>query len=90
MRIKIRCLSCGELYVCNQGNTKIVGPVITTECPICGVSIDKNYSAFLDVQYSVKEGRYTKHNEKACTMIAMAHSISKVISNEESFKKKKK
>ena len=90
MQIKVRCLSCGKTYICHQGNTKIFGPIIDTTCPMCRNKTSKNYSAFLEAQTeNIMVGHYAKHNEKARIMITLAQAISKVISNEEAFRKKK-
>jgi hypothetical protein len=48
--MKINCLFCRESYVCIIDNTKIVGPVIETECPICGKKLIKNLSSFIEAQ----------------------------------------
>jgi hypothetical protein len=91
MDVEIRCLACNSLYFCKQSNTKIVGPIISTVCPECKHEENKNYSAFLDAQCDhVRSGNYVLHSAKARKMIALARVISKIISNEESFKKKKK
>ena len=90
MSVEIRCLACNRPYPCLQMNTKIVGPIINTVCPECGHEENKNYSAFLETQFDhVMDGKVVKHSEKARLMIGLARVISKVISNEESFKKKK-
>lgn len=85
MQIDVRCLGCGEMYACNQATTKIFGPIIDTKCPACGHFVSKNYSAFLFDQADSIEGKVGR----ARHMIAMAQAISEIVSNEESFKKKK-
>ena len=85
MQVEIRCLSCKGVYVCRQGNTKIFGPIIDTTCPLCGNFVSKNYSAFVRDQTDDIEENFAQ----AGAMIRLAQAISKIISNEESFKKKK-
>lgn len=87
MLLKIRCLECGEHYVCDQRNTSLVGPVLETKCNECGSSTTKNYSAFLDAQINGDENQSVIRARK---MIALSHVISKIISNEEAFQRKKK
>jgi hypothetical protein len=91
MRIEVSCLECGEKYMCSKRNTKIFGPVIDTVCPLCGEKTSKNYSAFIEAQCQnhTMHG-YTLHSAKARAMITLARAISNIISNEESFQKKKK
>ena len=91
MRIEVSCLACGDNYMCSKRNTKIFGPVIDTVCPLCGVTTSKNYSAFIEAQCeNHKLNGYTLHSAKARAMITLARAISTIISNEESFQKKKK
>lgn len=86
MQVKVSCLDCGEMYLCNQATTKIYGPIIDTKCPVCGHFVSKNYSAFLFDQTNKLEDKV----ERAKVMIAYAQAISEIVSNEVSFKKKKK
>lgn len=91
MRIEVCCLECGDNYMCSKRNTKIFGPVIDTTCPLCGKTTSRNYSAFIEAQCTNHTlGRYTLHSAKARAMIQLARAISSIISNEESFQKKKK
>ena len=86
MTIKIRCLKCGKLYVCNQHTTELVGPILGTTCTECGHFTQKNYSAFLWDQTEDMERKIIGRAQK---MIALSHMISKVVSNEEAFQRKK-
>jgi hypothetical protein len=86
MKIKVRCTKCGEYYVCSQTTTSLVGPVLETTCTECGHKLQQNYSAFLFGQI---EGPAVHSIERACKMIALSHTISKVVSNEEAFSRKK-
>lgn len=86
MDLEIHCLSCGEQYFCTERNTKIFGPIIEVTCPKCNHFVSKNYSAFLFDQTNHMDSKVGR----ARVMISLARAISKIISNEESFKKKKK
>ena len=89
MNLGIRCVQCSKYYPCSQRNTKLLGPIIKTTCPFCGHSEERNYSAFLDSQFNPEKNGVTLHNLKAGGMIALARAISSIVSNEESFKRKK-
>lgn len=86
MLIELCCQVCRKHYNCTTGNTKIYGPIINTTCPECGNLVSKNYSAFLRDQTEQMESKVGR----AVAMIFMARNISEVVSDEESFKKKKK
>lgn len=86
MTAEIRCMECKGVYVCTQRNTKIFGPIIDATCPLCGNFVSKNYSAFLSDQTE----NIVEQISKARTMIKLARLISSIVSDEESFKKKKK
>lgn len=48
--MEIKCLFCQKNYICSYNNTKIVGPIIKTECPWCNKKLTKNLSSFIEAQ----------------------------------------
>lgn len=48
--MEIKCLFCQKNYVCSYRNTKIIGPIIETECPWCNKKLGKNLSSFVETQ----------------------------------------
>lgn len=50
MEVAIMCSKCEKSYRSDTITVKIYGPVIHTECPFCGNTVNKNLSSFLEEQ----------------------------------------
>lgn len=48
--IEIKCLNCGEKYLLEPRNAKILGPVIHAWCPLCRKKTIRNISKFVQKQ----------------------------------------
>ena len=72
MGIALVCFNCGKHYTADVLNTKIVGPIIETQCPFCGKLIEKGFSSFIVAQTKkIVRGRSTV----ASTAIAFAQAL---------------